>query len=87
MFVFRVQQTAMECEHTMERQLFLVQSMPSGVNTWHLVSAPAPNTKHVNILISETESAWAAMVREYTLDQRKMAGANLAVSQQEYAYW
>ena len=45
MFVFRVQQTAMVCEHTMEQQLFLVQSMPSGVNTWHLVNAPAPNTK------------------------------------------
>ena len=46
MFVFRVQQTAMVCEHTMEQQLFLVQSMPSGVNTRHLVNAPAPNTKH-----------------------------------------
>ena len=28
MFVFRVQQTAMVCEHTMEQQLFLVQGMP-----------------------------------------------------------
>ena len=35
MFVFRVQQTAMVCEHTMEQQSFLVQSMPSGVNTKH----------------------------------------------------
>ena len=87
MFVFRVQQTAMVCEHTMEQQLLLVQSVPSGFYTWHLVNAPAPNTKQVKILISETESAWAAMVREYILDQRKMAGANLAVSQQEYAYW
>ena len=29
MFVFRVQQTAMVCEHTMEQQSFLIQSMPS----------------------------------------------------------
>ena len=34
-FFFRVQQTAMVCEHTMEQQSFLVQSMPSGVNTKH----------------------------------------------------
>ena len=61
MFVFRVQQTAMVCEHTMEQQLFLVQRKLAGatlaviqqeyaywwpVNTWHVVNAPAPNTKH-----------------------------------------
>ena len=36
-FVIRVQQTAMVCEHTMEQQSFLVQIMPSGVNTKHVL--------------------------------------------------
>ena len=31
----RVQQTSTVCEHTMEQQLLLVQSMPNGVNSKH----------------------------------------------------
>ena len=55
------QQTGMVREYTMEQQIFLVQRKLAGatlaviqqeyaywwpVNTWHVISAPAPNTTY-----------------------------------------
>ena len=68
----------------MEQQSFLVQSMPSGVNTKHAFTQVGAQVCHSWHLISESLSAKAAMV-EYTLDQRKFlvkrrfAGATLAM--------